>query len=449
MKNMAGFLLRSFLFLLLLAAAVISIQALFGSNSSWDYEHEQNYLLEKPGTLDAVYVGTSNVHAFWQPAYGWRQHGIAVWNYSIDAAPAEAIKYMVIEARKTQPNAVYLINLNTFKADSVYPDMTSIHRVADYMPFSFNKLRLIYQLTKHLDCTPFEKLEYYLPIIRFHTRWDDLKDWVYGAAGFDYKGSLHYSAYQKNVTDYSKTFRIYETMAPVSEDVMVIMDDLLNYCDTQKLKVLFVSVPQVISKDEQGRMNTLEQYVQDRGYPCLDLLQNYQELKLDLRMDFYNRKHTNVHGSMKFSDYIGDYLVEHYQMTDKRGMPGWESWEAASASYIDDYLDAWHLPFELSLSSRVELEAPALKRVSVKGRDATVSWDESKGAEGYEIYRKAEGTGWEIVTTADPSVLSYTDEQLSPSTKYTYTVVPFLETAAGRKYGFFSVNGVSGTTGGK
>ncbi|MBR2823421.1 MAG: fibronectin type III domain-containing protein [Clostridia bacterium] len=448
MKERTRRLLRSLIFLLLLGAAVIGVQGLFGSNSSWDYEHERNYLLEKPGSLDGVYVGTSNVHAFWQPAYGWKQHGIAVWNYSIDAAPAEAIKYMVIEARKTQPDALYIINLNTFKAESVDPDTTSIHRVVDYMPFSLNRLRLTRRLTEKLDMPPLEKLEFYLPIIRFHTRWDELKDWVYGAADFDYKGSLHYSAYQKNVTDYSKTYRVYEGLEPVSDDVAEIMDDLLDYCDAEKLRVLFVIVPQVVSREDQGRMQTLAQTVRDRGYTCLDLLTDYRELKLDLRMDFYNRKHTNVHGSLKFADWLGTYLMEQEGMTDKRGQPGWESWEAASESYLEDYLGAYHLPFELSLENRTELEGPAMKRVTVKELSATVTWDPSEGADGYEIFRKADDRGWESVTAVEASASSYTEEGLEPKTKYTYTAVPFLETESGRKYGHFSVNGVSGTTGG-
>ena len=77
-------LLRGAVFLLVLTIAVVSVSGMFGVDTNHPYENMRLFLKEKPGSLDAVFIGSSAVHRFWLPLYGWAQHGLAVWNYSVD-----------------------------------------------------------------------------------------------------------------------------------------------------------------------------------------------------------------------------------------------------------------------------------------------------------------------------------------------------------------------------
>lgn len=445
-KQSTHLLIRAVCFILIMLICVYSVLGIFGVNSKTSFENTHNFVNEKRNSLDGVFIGASNVHAFWQSMFGWKQHGIAVWSYSIDALTAQGVKYLMIEARKTQPDALYIICLNTFKKPTEDTSLKAIHNAVDYMPLSVNKYNLIMALTKNYSFA--DRLEFFFPIIRFHSRWDSLGSWVFGASGYDYKASLHTEGFASGVEDLSKKYKTYTNMTDVTEDIQQCLDDLLDYCDENQVNTLFVKVPQAESKTRQQRMNTLEEYILGRGYPCLDLMEYPEDYVLDLHSDFYNYLHTNVHGSLKFSDYLGKYLVENYHFTDKRGTAGWESWDESAESYFTDYLAPYYLDFELSLDNRTEIDSPVLKKLSISGRDITVSWNAVEGADGYEVFRKGPGNKhWRSVASGDAEMLTYTDTSLKANSKYTYTVVPFQITEEKRLYGFFNVNGINGTTG--
>ena len=454
-KKDAMGLLRGAVFFLLLLAVVYSVSGVFGIDAERCVFNLQYFTREKPGTLDAVYIGSSNVHAFWEPAFGWDEYGIAVWNYSTDGVSQKGIKYYLTEAKKTQPQAVFLINLNVFKFKSVEVRQQYIHRMVDYFPLSLNKIRMIRTLSTRMDdLNPNAKqqnpLEYYFPIIRFHSRWDSLKPWALGADDRDYKSSFINNGYTHNVMDLTDSCRVIPGKGEVAESVLAVFTDLLDYCDATGTRVLFVKVPQANTTEEARQMNTLESLAQGRGYPCLDLMEKAEEIGILPGTDYYNENHTNVHGSLKFSDYLGRYLVEQYGFTDKRGQPDWESWDRAARDYMD-YVSPYCLPFEREHAGRSALDIPAMGKPAAKGKEIRVSWEPVDGAEGYQIYRKSEKEKngfWHLVATVGDDTDTYLDTDLKASTQYTYTVVPFCTEQDEMLFGYFDVLGASGRTGG-
>ena len=450
MQNNKRLLLRGLAFLLVLFAAVWSVQGIFGVDSTRSYENEHGFLQEKSGSLDAVYIGGSNVHAFWQPLIGWYERGIAVWNYSMDSMPMAAVKYLITEARKTQPQALFIVSLNSFKKTSTEGSLVTIHRIVDYQPFSLNKVEMVNELTEGTEFTGLDKLEFYFPIIRFHSRWDSLGKWIFGAVDTDYKSSMYHNNFRNGVSDLSKAFKYTDARKPLTEDVENVMNELLDYCDSENINVLFIKVPQAISTKELGRLNTLEDMAVARGYPCLDLMENKDEVGMEMRTDYYNNNHTNIHGSLKICHYLGNYLVEHYGFTDKRGLEGWESWDEASAAYVDNFSNA-ALPFEFESCLRdYSLDIPVPETPKVDGQSITLSWEPSYGADGYEIYYlcPSKDNHWQLAASVDGDALSYVHSGLYPQAKYHYRVVPFRLIDGERAYGNFRTKSVSGTTGG-
>ena len=415
------------------------------------YETINRFYREKKGSLDAVYFGGSEVNAFWQPTFGWNDRGIAVWDYTVDSVPADAMKYMMMEVHKTQPQALFIISLGAFKKDTAVGSMEAIHRLIDYMPFSLNKVRMIHHLVEGTEYTGLDRLEFYFPIIRFHTRWDELGKWVLGAADEDYKSSRHRYNFRNNVLDIREDYHQSDERVPVPEDIKAAITEVLDYCDEQQLQVLFVKTPQARLNETLGRMNTIEDMITARGYLCLDLLKNVEDTGLNLQTDFYNRFHTNVHGSLKYSHDLADYLVEHYGFTDKRGTAGWESWDEAAEAYIETLRYAV-LPFEFEDGPRdFSLDIPKLSTPKKKGTTVTVKWEPSDGADGYEIFRLCEEDDnlWHSINTVDSDTLTYRDSDLKAQTTYYYRIVPYRMIDGVRAYGNFDVNSVSITTGDK
>ena len=441
-------LLRAIGFLIVFVIVFNFVQLHFGVSDPRSYETEIGYLKEKPDSLDAVYIGGSDVFEFYQPLFGWSEYGIAVWTYANYSAPTLAIKHYLIEAHKTQPNALFIISLNAFRRSSATTSSAWIHHSVDYLPASLNKYQMIKTLTDNMDteATLDEKLQYYLPIIRFHSRWNELQPWVFDAAETDYKSSRISNKFLRQVTDISKSYIKSDKRLDPPADVQAAFTDLLDYCDEHQLNVLFISTPQCATQKSIGYMNSYIDMAEARGYPCLDLLNNVDLLGFDMRTEFYNETHTNVHGSLKYSHYLGRYLIDHYGFSDKRGLPEWRSWDQAADQYNEKR--AYQvLDFELNHSERADIDAPRLVRSTVKGQTISIEWEPVEGAEGYVIYRKS-GVPWKQIKTVDAKTTTFTNTKLYASLKYTYTVVPYRTVNGEKQYGRFDVQGISKTTGG-
>lgn len=435
-------------FLIILCTAVLSIQSVYTVDNKRSNELILDYTLEKKNSLDAVCIGGSEVHAYWQPLFGWKDYGIAVWNYSVDQLPVRSMKNLIIEARKTQPDALYIISLGVFKSASETDKIEVSHRIVDFMPYSFNKIDTIMRLTDYDHYGIEDRIDLLFPIIRFHSRWDSLKSYAYGVREVDYKASIHTKSFCEQVDDTVGEYKIYdgeETLADANQESL---EELLNYCDENDVNVLFVKMPQNLDETRQRRLNQAEDMVTDRGYPCLDLIEDYDDTYLDTDNDFYNAAHTNVHGSLKVSRIIGEYLTDNYSFSDKRGQRNWKSWDDALVSYMD-YLSPYVLTIETDNVQRTRMASPKLNKLQIDGQNITVSWEAVDNVDGYEIFRQNKKV-WESVADINDGSLSYLDENLTASTSYTYRVVPYQTGADGSKqYGHFDVTGVKGKTKGE
>ena len=439
---------RTIAFLLVLAFAVFIVQGPFGIDRVRSYRNAKGFFIQPRDSLDGVFIGASNVHAFWQAAFGWHDRGIAIYNLSFDSLPITAVQYLVEEARKTQPNALYLICLNTFKRQTTATDVSRIHGVVDYMPLSVNKLRYIHYVADRSSLGPLERLELYLPIIRFHSRWDELESWAFGSGMNRYMNAMTTSAFSNESVDITDDYAVYDTRAEAPEDVVGQFEALLDYLDREHVNALFVKVPQAEIKSRQGRMNALEDLLKARGYPCLDMLSVIDEIGIDTRHDFYNKAHTNVYGSLKICHYMMDYLEEHYSFADKRGQAAFADWDIAAEAY-DRLVDGWILPFDRERAPWTPLKASGQKATVVDGADGPsvrLTWKASAGAEGYVVYRKNSGKNngrWILAATVGADDLSYVDRDVTYGGQYKYCVAPFADLEGVRAYGDYQIKGAS------
>ncbi len=437
MKN----LLKSVVFLVLLFLAVFAVQRHFKVGTRLCFQSEAGFYEEKRGSLDGVYIGASNVYAFWQPPVAWKNHGIAVLTYSVDALPSSALKAMMIEARKTQPDALYIINLNTFKKTAATSE--EMHRVTNYLNPSFNKYSLIWQLADIGNIPPADRLEYYFPIIRFHSRWSELtrNDFLLQTNGR--KMGYGSSDYYKKSVNLSKNYLMTESLPEKEPEATEVLLDLLDYIEKNSVKALFVIVPQALKEEYATELNSLKKTVSEHGYPCLDLLNHYEDPGILTKTDFFDKNHTNVHGSMKFTEYLSQYLIEHYQFEDKSRQEGWDEWDSAAEKYTA-LISPYALPFEIEGKPRkCTMNASGLSVTKTEKQSASVKWKAAKGADGYQIYQKTGSEAWTYLDSVDADTTEYETAVLEQAGQYAYTVVPVLSKKGTIYYGSYTYNGKS------
>lgn len=417
------------------------------------YHYYKSFYAEEKDILDAVYLGPSTTYATWLAPLAWGRYGIAVHPFCTPSEPFAATEYLIKEARKTQPDALYVVQI-THAYDKEISD-TQMHYMVDYMPLSRNKIQMVRAMGSYMGIGWTERMEFLFPFIRFHSRWSELKKVDFSNPLDGVKGASTYGSFLRVSTDISSNYRTTERTGTLSEITQDAMDNLLDYCDTEQVNVLFVAVPRA-QTDEYAlaQTNTVKETVQARGYPVLDMQLVAEEIGLDLTKDYYNDRHTNIHGAIKVTDYFAKYLVENYGFEDKHGNPVYSSWDEAYDKYTVEYALVNTLDVEWEREPRDStLDAPELSKVTVNGTSLMVSWEEVSGADGYRIYRKlkAEDDGeapetldWQVVDTVDADVLSYEDTGREVGRTYYYTVIAYKEEDGVRYWGDYDFAGVSG-----
>lgn len=397
---------------------------------------------QKKDSLDAVFIGSSATYSSWLPTFAWDQYGIAVSLFTCPNQSLEAAEYLIKEIRKTQPNALYIIQVR-----DVGRSLTSnkLHYMTDNMPFSWNKIQTVRAIGGYMGKNWEEQLEYLFPLIRFHSRWPSLSknDFSWRLNGFN--GNSSYSTFLRNSKSVSSSYLVTEETVAISEITQDALESLLEYCDAERLNVLFVQSPSAISKERQIYINTVKEIIRAYGYPVLDLQPAVEEIGLNLEKDYYNAPHVNIHGAIKTTDYISRYLIENYGFEDKHGDPAYSTWDKAHTSYTEKYASAYTLDVEWAGEPRDNtLAAPALETAEAEQGIITVSWDAIPGADGYRVYRKdARGNSWQIVDTVGANTLSCDDPDRRAGRTYYYTAIAYREEDGVRYWGDYKYSGVT------
>lgn len=408
------------------------------------YLYMRSFYDEPADSLQAVCVGSSNCYAFWNPLLAYDDYGIVVSNYACSCLPIRATEFVLREARKTQPDALYVVNINAADRD----DMTGadLHYLINYMPDSSIRDELIDYISDLLGYSWFERLEYRFPWVRIHTKplYTLAQIVLHGVIPEDngLKGSAAYDDYLSSRYDVTENYIHSDGRAPLPEDLVESLDHLMDYCEAENVRVLFVAVPRP-EHDENClmRINAAADMIRARGFDVLSLTDEDQALGFDLTQDFYDESHTNIHASAKYTHFLSEYMIEHYGFEDRRGDPAYESWEAGRQKY-SEIIAPHFLDFEHDAAHRdYSLAKPGSFEVSGDADAVELSWDAVAGADGYAVYRKEGNDGaWQVL---EPllSDTAFTDGTAEDGKSYTYTVVPLRIEGEERFYGNFFPNG--------
>ena len=436
------FLLKSIVFVLLFALCLAPVNRVLSQPlDRRSYQWVAGFYEEPEDSLDAVYIGSSNVYAFWNPLLAWDSQGIAVYSYASNDQPFAAVPYLIDEVRKTQPDALIIVNVNSLH-DTVIKE-THMHYLVGNMPMSLNRLKLTKHLADEAGYSLSESMEFYFPIIRFHERWSELKE-----ADFEFeinglKGASIYANHLQGVKNITADYQVGIEPSVPEDAVLDTLNSLLDYCDAHSVNILFVTVPWAEENVETvNNFLYLNDLIESRGYPVLDLMDKLDEIGLETKKDYYNETHTNIHGSVKFTRYLSQYLVENYGFRDKRGEEAYSSWEEGRKAYAA-YLDPQVLDIEYNGAVRdYTLAEPGSLRAKEQDSCVTVTWSAVEGAEGYCVYKKTGSGRWKRL--AEVTETQFIDTQMRNDVTWMYRVVPLRYDETGEVcYGRFAYSGAS------
>lgn len=321
----------SLIFLILFCTVSYILRPYSGSASR---KNLCGFYAEENNSLEVVFLGASSVFSFWEPMEFWEKYGVTSYDFATGTMPPQMMKYCIDEIRKTQSPELIVIDLRTYTlAEKGYYLEHSIanmdhevplRNIVDNLKYSRNRMKMIQ------ECVPdnYDKLPYYIDLIKYHTEWSRIFD----------QQSLSYGTNSSH--DYLKGFKMVDDVkevkfrdfsgvderSPLSERLELILRELLDYCKKEDQQVLFLVNAYCQTKKEKKTYNYIADVVGEYGYSFLNANDYYQEIGLDFSTDYYDKSHTNIFGADKYTKFVGEYLIDHYELENHKTEKEYEQW---------------------------------------------------------------------------------------------------------------------------
>lgn len=290
------------------------------------------FYAERKDTLDIVMIGSSPVFPYYAAPKLWGETGIAMYLLSSNVQRPAAMRYLVEEAEKTQSPSLYVFEMRMFTIEDagLMDNMAYTRGVTDNMRYSMQRVRTIQALVPEDDEEG--RLSYYLDIMKYHTNWKMLalpSEWAnmtyrkaHPLKGYTFKDEVG----PQPMPDCGGA----DGKRAVPPEQEACLRELLDFLRESGKEGLFIVSPYGESLEEQQMFNYMEEIVTSYGYRFLNMNDYYEEIGIVFEEDFADYgSHTNAVGAEKCTDFLREYLLAHYDFTDKRQEAAYRSWDEA------------------------------------------------------------------------------------------------------------------------
>lgn len=337
---------RVVLFVVLLVCLIAGLKRIllpkYFYNQTWSTTSTYvNFYDMEENTVDVLFLGSSRTAATFSPQELYNQYGITSYNLGCEQQNLLVSYYWLKEALRFQsPKAVILDvkEVFPFETEEVLNSGESYTRKAmDYMKWSEVKREAVDDICT-LDKNQ-EKIGYYFPLYRFHTRWKNLNEDDFNYMEMSSRGELKgFTALtgSKEDTDY-EPFEIGSSNECAKSVPLMVeyLDRMTQLCKENGIELILVNTP--YGNGTVERYNTMMQYAQENQLLYLDFNEEglYNEISYNYEIDNEDEAHCNIWGAKKMLDYVGKILLNEYGIRAREDAQ-WENTREYYESIVKD-----------------------------------------------------------------------------------------------------------------
>lgn len=283
------------------------------------YEIEEN-------TLDVLCMGSSHGYSAFQPNTLWEEHGITSYVMCSPRQTVASTWYLLQEALTRQKPKVLLLETYYFFYGKKYADEAALRLAFDGIRLGKAKHEMIQDILANTSVK--KKLSYYVPFLKYHSRWDDLSN-----------SDFHSKTYLKGSIFDFDVYSMEEPELPLEgsklpEVVSEYFEKIISLCQENDIKLILFTAPYGYANEnekngymkKQGINITLENDLAKRGIPYFNF-QKTNEAGIDYSTDFRDYAHMNTRGAMKLTRVLGDSIAEACSLQDHRQDPAYQVWQ--------------------------------------------------------------------------------------------------------------------------
>lgn len=307
--------LKSIIFIAIIIFGVVELNNLFIRKSlakPWDMGNKIGGFFNETEDYNAMFFGTSHSYCSFEPLLIYEKTGVKSYVLASQSQPLKVSASYVKEALKRKNPSVIFVDIqgSIYKSNEAF---SVVNSYSDYFPFSKNKIEMV------IKKVPMEfKAQAILPLVAYHSRWNELKDEDYN---FDKKSYIDYlkgyvllkgqsEKFENNqaedLSKYLMSISSFNKESFLKENLNA-FDEIIDLANKNGVKLFFVKTP-VYDRDlYRENINYIEKELENRGAKFIDFNKFYDDMNLT-KDDFYDPHHLNVKGAEKFNLFFIDYM---------------------------------------------------------------------------------------------------------------------------------------------
>lgn len=288
---------------------------------------------------DVLLMGSSHMNGGINPNILWNEYGITSFNYATGGQPIDVTYYLLKEALKTNDTKVVVLDVYYLGLTSEFGEEGYIRYVLDNMKFSKNKIEAV------MNCTPKDEWLYYLiPFFKYHSRWKELSESDYRE---NFEGGYYTKGFGASQEKYGKenmTVLLNEGEAEIPEKTKEFLYKFIQLSKEENFELILVNMPYDYTSttgmpnwitDHEKMYNTVEKIAIENNIPFINYNNYLEDIGFDFKEDMYNIGHLNVYGSAKVTLDLGDFIINNYDLGDKREYENYIHWNEGYEDYIE------------------------------------------------------------------------------------------------------------------
>ena len=267
-------------------------------------------------SLDVLFLGPSQMFCGVNAQRLTDQYGISSYDFG---APYQLLPESLLylqEALKTQNPKVVMVEICHFFSLGQYMGELSEQIIAwNYLPLKFSSMEFE-MLQKRLNGNAIAAAKYLIfPLWKFHSRWNSLNklDFFTDSAvnvtiqrGFLRRDSA------VTMPPFAYTGEGAGEEREVPELTKNTITSIVNLCEERGIEVIFFKAP--VTSWTRNDSKAVKAYMAEQGLAYLELNDYLSQLNIDVNTDFWGGDHLNTSGANKTTDFIAQYLMDHYSL---------------------------------------------------------------------------------------------------------------------------------------
>lgn len=280
-------------------------------------------------SVEVLFLGSSHAASSFIPQELYENYGITSYNLGCEQQNLIVSYFWLKEALRFQtPKVVVLDCYMLFDFDKFEPLNTGesfTRKAIDFMKWSAVKREAVKAICNY-DKNQTE-LSYYMPNIRYHTRWTSLsaEDFLFKKMKqhFELKGYAPLSAHCNNVAFMPFEEKMFVEDTPMMPLMQEYLNKINKICTENSIKLILTKTP--TTAHDLSKHNSILKYADENGLLFIDFNSKdvYNKSGFIYTVDNNDDGHANIWGAQKITNYVGNVMRIEQLVQEEKNCSQW------------------------------------------------------------------------------------------------------------------------------